>query len=528
MNRRTFIKKSILATGFALASCGPFPSFKRKITGEIMGASFSVGHKLLHPNFDQPQEKVKTKVVIVGGGMSGLLAGLRLKSEGFTDFKILELENEVGGNARFGENAISAYPWGAHYTPLVEPEYESQLKLFSDLGIIEKMENGVPVYKDEFLCFPPQERLYVAGIWQESLIPELGLSQNERDEIKFFFDEMKQFEKARGEDGLWAFAIPLETSSQDKKYLGYDLMTMKQYLQSRGWNSKPLHWYVNYCCRDDYGSSYDQVSAWAGIHYFASRKNKSNQVLTWPEGLGFLVSKMRNQLKDHIQPGELVIDVENKDKKVFVQSFNTKTNQVVLLEAEAVIMATPVFVASKILREWKKSPPSFAKSFTYAPWVVSNLTLDSEPQSFGAPLSWDNVNYQGESLGYVDATHQHLASYSQKKVFTHYWPLSHTEPALARKEALSMTHEDWVKRICQDMERMHHGVTQKIEHIDVMVWGHGMVCPVPQFLWGKERKEARVNQDRIFFAHTDRSGISIFEEALYQGFQSADKVLKIL
>jgi hypothetical protein len=46
----------------------------------------------------------------------------------------------------------------------------------------------------------------------------------------------------------------------------------------------------NYCCRDDYGTRYDQVSAWAGLHYYCSRwgqaANAGNGAwLTWPGGM---------------------------------------------------------------------------------------------------------------------------------------------------------------------------------------------------------------------------------------------------
>ena len=43
---------------------------------------------------------------------------------------------------------------------------------------------------------------------------------------------------------------------------------------------------VEYSCRDDYGVSHSKVSAWAGLHYFASRAGKAynadspNHVLT--------------------------------------------------------------------------------------------------------------------------------------------------------------------------------------------------------------------------------------------------------
>ena len=32
-----------------------------------------------------------------------------------------------------------------------------------------------------------------------------------------------------------------------------------------------LRWWVDYACRDDYGMTLDQTSAWAGLFYFCSR-----------------------------------------------------------------------------------------------------------------------------------------------------------------------------------------------------------------------------------------------------------------
>ena len=70
--------------------------------GEILGAADALGHRLQAMNFPEPTETLKTPVVIVGGGIAGLSAGWKLLKAGFTDFVILELESEVGGNARSG------------------------------------------------------------------------------------------------------------------------------------------------------------------------------------------------------------------------------------------------------------------------------------------------------------------------------------------------------------------------------------------------------------------------------------------
>ena len=47
---------------------------------------------------------------------------------------------------------------------------------------------------------------------------------------------------------------------------------MTDWMASQRFDSAPLRWYVNYACRDDYGASLADVSAWSGLFYFAARK----------------------------------------------------------------------------------------------------------------------------------------------------------------------------------------------------------------------------------------------------------------
>ena len=56
-------------------------------------------------------------MAILGAGVAGLSAAWRLHRRGVTDFTVLELEDRPGGTSRSGENAVSAFPWGAHYVP---------------------------------------------------------------------------------------------------------------------------------------------------------------------------------------------------------------------------------------------------------------------------------------------------------------------------------------------------------------------------------------------------------------------------
>ena len=76
-----------------------------------------------------------------------------------------------------------------------------------------------------------------------------------------------------------------------------------------------------------------------------------------------------------------------------------------------------------------------------------------------------------------------------------------------------------------ELEFMHPGISSTIKHLDIWLWGHGMVIPKTGFIWSKERKELQKSLGKIHFAHSDMSGFSIFEEAQYHGVEAAKKIL---
>ena len=49
---------------------------------------------------------------------------------------LVELGDDTGGNAASGRNAVSAYPWGAHYLPLPSHEDEELVSFLKDSGVI--------------------------------------------------------------------------------------------------------------------------------------------------------------------------------------------------------------------------------------------------------------------------------------------------------------------------------------------------------------------------------------------------------
>jgi hypothetical protein len=54
-----------------------------------------------------------------------------------------------------------------------------------------------------------------------------------------------------------------------------------------------------------------------------------------------------------------------------------------------------------------------------------------------------------------------------------------------------------------------------------------MIRPIPGFIWGHSRQLAGMHQPPVFFAHSDLSGISIFEEAYCRGVAAGSLAARI-
>jgi glycine/D-amino acid oxidase-like deaminating enzyme len=476
--------------------------------------------------FPAPSETHETGFVIVGGGIAGLSAARRFDQRGARDFLLLELDRETGGNASCGRNSVSAYPWGAHYVPLPNAESTEVLALFEELGIIRGHDaSGAPIYDEEVLCADPMERLFDAGRWQEGLLPQLGTSDDDRRQYEAFFAAMLQFRKARGNDGRPAFAIPLDLSSRAPELLALDRMTMADWMRAQHFDSAPLLWHVDYCCRDDYGAGFAHVSAWAGVHYFASRRGHAanadaDAVVTWPEGNGWLARQLTKPLGDRVRSGCVVFNIEQNGNEAIIDYLDLARERSIRVNARGIVCAAPRFVAQRIVRGLAPGT-----GLEYSPWMVANVTLDRVPGGDGAALAWDNVARASTSLGYVVATHQDVQRVPRETVLTHYWPLDSATPAEERQRALARTHREWCDLVVADLAVIHPGIEPHIRQIDVWVWGHGMIRPVPGFIWGEMRTRMLEPHGSIVFAHSDMSGISIFEEAFTRGVHSADSLL---
>lgn len=535
----SFTRREVLAAFLgvpaALAACDSTQKTPPLPDGELVGASDLLGHRIRDRiNIDlSPDRSERVDLVIVGGGIAGLSAAWRLLKAGIDNFAVLELENAPGGTARSGTSPIVPYPWGAHYLPAPMKGNDELISLLDEMGIIEGSDkDGQPIVAEQFLCRDPEERVFYRGRWYEGLYLHAGASAEDLAELDAFNAEISRLVAFRDARGRRAFSIPVALGTDETEITDLDQITMTEWLDRRGLRSERLRWLIDYGCRDDYGLTIDQTSAWAGFFYFCSRVIRpgadAQPLITWPEGNGRLVSHLYDRVRSKVRLGlaaaEIIPTDTNGRRGVEVIAVDHAGSNALRFQADFVIFAAPHFLSKYLIRTYRDDPPAHVSEFQYGAWMVANLFLKDRPRDRGFVSAWDNVLYESASLGYVVATHQRGLDRGPT-IFTYYYPLCDQDPREARSRLLSAGRDDWADVALTDLGRAHQDIRSLVERLDVMRWGHAMIRPRPGFVWSEARKSASKPHRGIHFAHTDLSGVPLFEEAFYHGLRAADEII---
>ena len=547
MQRRHFLGSAAAAL---LAGCQPPPpALEFAFAGIDLERGHALRDLLAQGPLPAPTLVRRAQVIIAGGGVAGLAAARSLRLAGVHDFALLELEDTPGGNSRAGAVNGVACPLGAHYLPVPGDHAPEVQDLLEELGLRQRVA-GRWQYDERHLCHSPQERLYFEREWQEGLLPVQGVGEAT-------LEQYRRFSQAVGAASRAArFTMPQFAALDAKTGLApahqaLDAMTFEAWLQQQGLDDAHLRWYLDYCCRDDYGAGMARVSAWAGLHYFASRHGfhapgeavaeDREGVLTWPEGNGWLTQQLAAPLKaqGQLQTGTSVLRIAETRRGVEVDAFNHHSGNVERWQAPRCIVALPVFVAARVVQ----NPPAFlaqaAQRLQWAPWAVTNIHLNAPlADRPGAAPAWDNVIY-GDSnpggLGYVDASHQKLDPRPGPTVLTYYQALG--DVAEARQQLATQGAEHWGRAALAALAGPHPDVLQHATRVQVTRYGHAMSIPVPgvqtflsqiglqgppgkrKLLLNGERQRALPTPAtaRLAFAHSDWSGYSVFEEAFTRG-----------
>lgn len=549
-NRRRFLLSGIGAS-LASAGCQP-PEASAHVTGSFTGIRPERGHLLqaVKP-WPVPSVTRTTEVLIAGGGLAGLAAARALRLKGIEEFALLELEDAAGGNSRSSSVGGMPCPLGAHYLPLPSDDAWEVQDLLEEFGL-RRRQAGRWVYDERHLCHSPQERLFFNGEWQEGLLPLQGVGPSTLAQYRQFSALVANLRQ----QARWTIPASKRPLTQVQKAL--TAVKFITYLDQHGLTDPQLRWYLNYCCRDDYGAGIATVSAWAGIHYFASRHGfaapgmetpEHEALLTWPEGNAWLTQRLVAPLEGRLHTGQVVLRIANVKHGVEVDVYNTALQTVERWQARRAIVALPIFVAARVVQnppEWLRQA---AATTMYAPWLVANIHINASLQDRpGAPPSWDSVIYgdaqSAPGLGYVDAMHQSLQPVPGATVLTYYRALGDVAGGIdgaqgapgraGRHLLLNQSWPAWRDAILAELSVAHPDLVAKTTRIDITRYGHAMAVPVPKNIGqigmqplSVKRKQLRnseqypITHERLNFAHSDWAGYSVFEEAFTLGHWAA-------
>ncbi|MEZ5606764.1 MAG: FAD-dependent oxidoreductase [Burkholderiaceae bacterium] len=533
MRRRTLLVSSAGVLGATACSRQTLNA----IEGGFTGISHERGHLLRAPwPTRAPDVARQVHTLIVGGGIAGLAAARALRRAGHEDFALLELEDQAGGNSRGTQVGGIACPQGAHYLPLPGDDARAVQDWLEELGLCRRVA-GRWRYDELALCHSPQERLFFNGHWQAGLLPQDGVGEGTLAQYRRFAQLVRAARQAAH------YAIPVQKSAFAPAQLAQDAITFEDWLNQNGLTDPLLRWYLDYCCRDDYGAGPGAVSAWAGLHYFASRHgfqapgeraddDEDDAVLTWPQGNGWLAERLAAPLGDRLQAARVVARITPGRHGVTVDALHAPSGRLERWQARQAVVALPVWLAARLIDPAPAALRARAQGLRTAPWLVANLRLRAPLQDHpGAAPAWDNVLYGAAGLGYVDAMHQSLSPAPGPTVLTYYRALGDAPDG--RAQLLQRPWAHWRDAILAELGTAHPDLADKLLRIDLVRYGHAMAVPTPGALRqvaqvraaaaaaGRARTETPPlvfdDAPRLAFAHADWSGYSIFEEAFTLG-----------
>ncbi|MFZ4758264.1 MAG: amine oxidase, partial [Burkholderiaceae bacterium] len=209
----------------------------------------------------------------------------------------------------------------------------------------------------------------------------------------------------------------------------------------------------------------------------------------------------------------------------------------VVVNARLAIVAAPLPIAARMVPElaapWANSR---AAAGDRAPWTVANIVFRRPPveRDTGGDdlLAWDNVVHGSPALGFVNAAHQMIRiDTTGPLVLTAYraYPATDREARAELRRLLELGSpapaREWLALVGPDLVAAYgSAVWRDVVRVQVTVRGHGMSAPAPGFLDEPLLHALRRETGPVRYAHSDLSGYSVFEEALWWGTRAAHAI----
>jgi hypothetical protein len=547
--RRLFLNGSLKATILAgvggrlsiarlLAEAKAAPP-ARRYDGELVAESYDIAHRLRDGSLAIPPLHPEGPLhdgIVIGGGMSGLMAAWDLRRGGLDDVVLYEKEGSLGGNARKEHGNGTDFTVGTW--SCVRPRDQFMKRLLKDLDVIESFAaDGTPRIHKELLGPGPDFNQLVDGTWYPELtmygldvaadVRRMPLSAKDRDDLIDFYREMQAWGERKGKDGVPVAAMPVEEGSRDPEILELDTITLAEWMKRRGWGERTQRIAADWAT-SDIGGTPEEVSAY-GFWTF-NGLGQGGEDITIPGGNAWLAERLAAKAgPDRLRTGLVAVRVANEGPEVRVTLVDPKTLRFSMRRARCAVIACPKHITGRMVPELAAAGRTQYLDFRYGALIMGAAFTRRTPVLKGAPLAWfnsaDGKIAQGFLVGDYNSDRWRKADPKRPNVLLLWSPLG---GKVTRAELLTEPWSKWADILADDLEMMVPGIMGDITRLDVYVWGHHMVIPTPGFLTGTARRDLTRPLGRVTFAHSDRHGMPSFELATRAGADAAREALVLV
>lgn len=531
------MKRQLIVILFIVVLAGCFEPLKDVEEPEITGApeteksqengepqdSESKENGKAQPDEDQDTSEAQLgdipeyDVIIVGAGISGLTAAYLLQDY---SIKVLEKNETVGGRVLSGSYKGFTYAKGAEY--IGEP-YGVFKKIVRELGLNPR---EIP---------SPMDAQYYnkTFYYGEDAIAFLFINHSSLDDYNYFVSQIQDYY----DKYEW---VP--EFDEDSELAELDYITAREWFYTMGFCDIVADRY-NVAARGLFGANIDEISALSFIPEIAfdyedcepiwdvDELENTYEKGRWPTGAYTFetgITEVTNALFEHlydkIQVNSTVVNVSRTHNRYEV-GYEDKTGKIHTMKSKVVILAVPAPIALKLAPDiLKKEQKEILEQIPYASYAT--VALFSEEPIFDKAFDLavpDNFFFTDVyDATWVQRYYDHSLREVNHSIITVYCaPHSYTDRRL-----LSMSDEEILDNIYNDLEKIFPGVQQKVTGYDI----HRFPYAYPVMTLGAHHRLSRLYKitDGGLLLAGDYTIYPTFEAAVESGELAAEKAERAL